>query len=131
MILSGKNRVAESDSIRVRVLYKGNEMIKIDRPFRQQPLKINLPDTTLDSVFDHEGTYELVGTVRKMIYAELQGPDYLFLESDFQVNCISNSFLQIESSNGPDDSQSIGYTQTNVDFDVESLSDVVIEEKSR
>lgn len=128
MLLSGKNRVSEGDSIQLRLLYTENETFEIDRPFRDQPLKVHLPDTTLDSVFDEAGTYELTGTVGKMTYAEHQGSDHLFLRPNFQTDQISDSLIRIEA---PDESEEVAphdYTDTDVDLDVESLSGVELTE---
>lgn len=123
MLLSGRSRVSEGDSIRLRLLYTEDETIKVDRPLRNHPLKIHLPDISLDSVFDRVGTYELTGTVEKMTYAEHQDPDYLFFRPGFEVDRISDSLVRIEV---PDESEEVApydYTDTDLDLDVESLFD--------
>lgn len=128
MLLTGETQVSEGATIRLRLLYTETEAVRVDRPFRGQPLKIYLPDSTLDSIFDQRGTYELTGTVEKMTYAEHYDPDYLFLRSDFQVDQIADSLIRIEV---PDKSEEVAphdHTDTEVDFDVESLSEVQLTE---
>lgn len=128
MLLSGKERVSEGDSITVRVLYEESESVRVDRPLRNKPLKIHFSNTSPGLMFDEVGTYELSGTVKKMTYADKRGLDHLFFCSDVQVNHIADSLVRIEV---PDESEEISphdHTDTEINLDVESLSAVELTE---
>lgn len=128
ILLSGDTRVSNGHDVRMRFLRDNKGEVNIDRPLRENSFKIQFPETTSLPVPEETGTYELTGTVHKAMYGEHGEPDHLFLESDWEVNQIAETVERIDVSEptSSDDPSPGDYTDTDVDFDVESLSSVEV-----
>jgi len=124
----GDSRVAPGDGIRLRLIRDETGDCKIDRPLRENSLELKIPDKSEQLVPPETGTYEIEGTVRKSIYGEQDRVDYIFLEEDWKMEKVDDRLLRIDVSDkrGSESVSPGDHTDVDVDFDVETLSDVEV-----
>jgi hypothetical protein len=117
-LVDGDSAPDKGAAVRVRVLRKENSDLAVDRPNRDRSLKlrgeseITVPPAT--------GTYEVRGQVRRVMLAERDGADFLFLK-DHHVKHISNEIKQLPRYPSGPDWESTDAGGVDLDIDPSSL----------
>lgn len=126
-LVDGRSAPEPGDKVRVRVLRSEEGAIAVDRPHRDYPLELSADGEVV--IPDARGTYEVRGTVSRVMLADRDGADFLFLD-DQDVVPVSDGLVEL-----PADDTSLGWEDTDagdtgVDVDVESVmaEDTVVEE---
>jgi len=107
-LLDGQKTPEDGDSISVRLLRGREGDVVVDRPYKENPLKISVVGDELHLPED-PGTYEIRGTVSTFALAAGKGPDYLVLR-DQELIQVSESIVELdtEQSGGPEGTEAVG-----------------------
>jgi hypothetical protein len=117
-LVDGDSAPDKGTAVRVRVLRKENGELAVDRPNRDRSLKlrgeaeITVPTDT--------GTYEVRGQVRRVMLAERDGADFLFLK-DHHVERISNELERLPRYPSGPDWETTDADDVDLDVDPSSL----------
>lgn len=116
-LADGRSAPEQGEQVRVRVLRDAAGEIAVDRPYRDHPLELSA-DTEIE-IPDESGTYEVRGTVRRVMLAEPTGSDFLFLD-DHHIENVSTDLVELPHEDGPD-WKDTDATDADVDVDIDSV----------
>ncbi|RYJ08269.1 hypothetical protein ELS19_17075 [Halogeometricum borinquense] len=126
-LVDGRSAPESGDSVRIRVLRDEGDTIAVDRPHRDHPLELSADDEI--AIPDEPGTYEVRGTVSRVMLAESSGADFLFLD-DHHVEKVHDELVELPREEDGPNWKEIDATDADVDVDLESVmqEDTVFEE---
>jgi len=126
-LVDGRSAPDSGDSVRIRVLQDDEGHLAVDRPYRDAPLELSAGDDI--DVPDEPGTYEVRGTVSRVMLADRDGADFLFLD-EYHVEKVADELVELPREDDTPDWKDTDSSDADVDVDVDSVlpEDTIVEE---
>ncbi|QLH82373.1 hypothetical protein [Halosimplex pelagicum] len=126
-LVDGRSAPSSGDSVRIRVLQDEDGNLGVDRPYRDLPLELSAGGEI--SFPEEPGTYEVRGTVSRVMLADRDGADYLFLD-DHHVEKVADRLVELPREEDAPEWKETDASDADVDVDVDSVlpEDTIVED---
>jgi hypothetical protein len=126
-LVDGRSAPDSGDPVRVRVLRDDDGRLAVDRPYRDFPLELGTDDEI--SIPGEPGTYEVRGTVSKVMLADRDGADFLFFD-DYHIEKVTDELVELPREEDSPAWEETDSSDADVDVDIDSVlsEDTIVEE---